>query len=261
MHSHINFGYPTAIIYGHLLVTAVVLPLALLAWFRQWAKWILVTTAILTVWSLSAFAMVRFGIDLNGRVTMPTQSFLASGTGRVLDMGAGTGRSSIMVLEARPNCTLVALDLFGEQYDKHFATDGKTQDVTQIGRERLLANFRAAGVDQRASIQPGDMRDMRFDPATFDAIVSAYSIDHLDTNGIHQSLAEAVRVLKPKGEFLLILISRDAWMNYLWSPVLGHSGTRPPARWTELLNEAGFDVAEQGAQPATLYFLARKHLP
>src|ERR1039458_4979942 len=70
-----------------------------LAWFRQWSKWILITTALLTLWSLSAFAMVRFGIYLNGRVTMPTQSFLASGTGRVLDMGAGTGRSSIMVLE------------------------------------------------------------------------------------------------------------------------------------------------------------------
>jgi SAM-dependent methyltransferase len=131
-------------------------------------------------------------------MALPTPSFLASGSGRVLDMGAGSGRSAIMALEARPKCTLVALDLFGEQYDKHFGTDGKTQDVTQIGRERLLANFRAAGVEQRASIQPGDMRHMPLEAASFDAIVNAYAIDHLNTEGIRQSLAEGARVLKPR---------------------------------------------------------------
>ena len=258
MHSHIDFGYPTLITYGHLLLTAAVLPLALLAWFRRWSKWVLIPTVVIVLWSLSAFALMRFGLDLNGRMAVPTQSFLASGTGKVLDMGAGSGRSAIMVLEARPKCTLVALDLFGEQYDKHFGTDGKTQDVTQIGRERLVANFRAAGVEQRASIQPGDMRHMPFEAASFDAIVSAYAIDHLNTEGIRQSLAEGARVLKPKGEFLLVVISKDAWLNYVWGPVLLHGGTRGPGRWTQLLNEAGFDVVEQGTQPATLYFLARK---
>jgi hypothetical protein len=37
-----------------------------------------------------------------------------------------------------------------------------------------------------------------------------------------------------------------------------HAGMRGAGRWTELLNEAGFDVVEQGTRPATLYFLARK---
>jgi hypothetical protein len=101
MHSHINFGYPTLVIYGHLLLTAAVLPLALLAWFRRWSKWVLIPVVVIVLWSLSAFALMRFGLDLNGRMTAPTQSFLASGTGRVLDMGAGSGRSAIMVLEAQ----------------------------------------------------------------------------------------------------------------------------------------------------------------
>jgi ubiquinone/menaquinone biosynthesis C-methylase UbiE len=258
MHSHINFGYPNLVIYGHLLVTAVALPLALLAWFRRWSKWVFLPAAAIAFWSLTAFAVVRFGIDMNGRMTLPAQSFLASGTGRVLDMGAGTGRSSIMALEARPNCTLVALDLFGDSYDRHFGTDRKTQDVTRIGRERLLANLRAAGVDQRASIQPGDMRQMPFEPESFDAIVSAYAIDHLDTRGVQQSLAEAARVLKPKGEFLLMVLTKDAWLNYVWGPVLLHAAMRGPGRWLEQLDAAGFDVAERGTRPGTLYFLARK---
>jgi ubiquinone/menaquinone biosynthesis C-methylase UbiE len=258
MHSHINFGYPNSVIYGHLLVTAAVLPIALLAWFRKWSKWLFIPAAAIVLWSLTAFAVVRFGLDMNGRMSLPTQSFLASGTGRVLDMGAGSGRSAIMVLEARPNCTLVALDLFGESYAQHFGADGKTQDVTEIGRQRLLANFQAAGVDQRASIQPGDMRHMPLEAASFDAIVSAYAIDHLNTKGAQQSLAEAARVLKPKGEFLLMVITKDAWLNYAWGPLLMHAGLRGAGRWTELLTEAGFDVAEQGTKPASLYFLARK---
>ena len=258
MHSHIDYGYPPLVIYGHLLLTAAVLPLALLAWFRRWSKWVSIPLAAIVVWSLTGFAVIRFGLDMNGRMALPTQSFLASGTGRVLDMGAGTGRSAIMALEARPHCTLVALDLFGAAYDMHFGTDGKTQDVTRAGTERLLANFRAAGVEQRASIQPGDMRRMPFEVASFDAVVSAYAIDHLNNEGIRQSLAEGARVLKPKGEFLLMVITKDAWLNYAWGPILMHGFTRGPGRWTQLLNEAGFDVVEQGTKPATLYFLARK---
>ncbi len=249
MHSHINFGYPNIITYGHLLVAAVVLPLALVA---------LIPAAALVLWSLTAFGVMRFGLDINGRMSLPTQSFLASGTGKVLDMGAGSGRSAIMVLEARPNCTLIALDLFGESYEQHFGADGKKQDVTELGRERLLANFRAAGVDQRASIQPGDMRHMPLEAASFDAIVSAYAIDHLTTKGAKDSLAEAARVLKPKGEFLLMVVTKDAWLNYTWGPMLMHAGMRGAGRWIELLNEAGFGVVEQGTKPVTLYFLARK---
>jgi ubiquinone/menaquinone biosynthesis C-methylase UbiE len=40
--------------------------------------------------------------------------------GRVLDIGAGTGRSSIKVLKARPQAISVALGLFGESFKQHF---------------------------------------------------------------------------------------------------------------------------------------------
>ncbi|MCX6605217.1 MAG: class I SAM-dependent methyltransferase [Acidobacteria bacterium] len=255
MRLRIDFGYPAFVIYGHLLVTLVALPLALLAYRRKWSRWILLPTLLVTIWSLASFALIRFGLDLNGRTTLPTNSFLASGAGRVLDMGAGSGRSAIMVLEARPQATLVALDLFGEEYDHHF---GASQDSQMVGRARLLSNFRAANVESRATIVAGDMRQMPLEPASFDAIVSSYAIDHLNSKGIQQSLAEANRVLKPNGEFLLMVISKDAWMNFTWGPVFFHGGTRPATRWTQLLNEANFDVPEQGTKPATLYFLARK---
>jgi ubiquinone/menaquinone biosynthesis C-methylase UbiE len=259
MHSHINFAYPWPFVYGHLLVAALAGALFALAFYRKWSTFLLVPIGALTLWAASAFVMVRFGFDLNGRATMPTQAFLQSGSGKVLDMGAGTGRSSIMILEARPNTTLVALDSFGESYVEHFGgDDAKPQQVLDEGRRRLIANLQAAGVEKRVTIQPGDMRKMPFPDASFDGIVSAYAIDHLNQEGIRSSLSEANRVLKPKGEFLLILIAKDFWLKYTFGPVLMHAGTRQASRWNDFLRDAGFEIVEQGTRPATIYYVARK---
>jgi ubiquinone/menaquinone biosynthesis C-methylase UbiE len=206
---------------------------------------------IVAIWSTAAFLVVRFVIDFNGRPSLPTQRFLHSGTGRVLDMGAGTGRSSIMVLQARRHATLVALDLFGDSYEKHFGGSESPQ-------QKLLANLKAAGVEQRALIKVGDMRDLPFEAASFDAIVSSYAIDHLNREGIKQSLAEAARVLKPGGDFLLMVIGKDPWAQFTFGPLLLHSGTRGTAWWSQRLQEAGFQVLEQGTGPITLYLLARR---
>jgi ubiquinone/menaquinone biosynthesis C-methylase UbiE len=240
-------------------VALIGLVFCLLGWFRKWSKWLLVPLGALTLWSAAAFLVVRFGLDMNGRMELPTPSFLAGGSGKVLDMGAGSGRSSLMVLEARPNATLVALDSFGEQYVLHFGTDGKRTDVMNVGQERLLANFRAAGVEGRASIQPGDMRQMPFEPATFDAVVSTYAIDHLGTRtGVGKAMSEASRVLKPGGQFLLMVLTKDFWFNFAFGPLFIHSRLPGAAIWEGFLRDAGFEVLERGTRPATLYFLSRK---
>ena len=156
-----------------------------------------------------------------------------------------------MVLEARPQTTVVALDLFAESFQRHFGRG-------ESGQERLLSNLKAAGVDQRATIQTGDMRKLPFDAATFDGVVSTYAIDHLSRDGIPVALREAARVLKPGGEFLMMVISKDFWLKFTFGPLLLHSGTRSPEGWVILLHDAGFQMVEQGPRPGTLYFLARK---
>jgi ubiquinone/menaquinone biosynthesis C-methylase UbiE len=247
----LDFAYPWWISYGHLILALLVAGLLLLGRTRRWSRWPMLLLAIVALWSAAAFVVARFVLNLNGRASLPTQAFLASGIGRVLDMGAGTGRSSIMVLEARPQTTLVALDLFGESWEHHFGHDARPQD-------RLLANLRAANVDKRAAIQSGDMRKLPFEAETFDAIVSAYAIDHLNGEGIRQSLSEASRVLKPRGEFLLMVIAKDPWLKFAFGPLLAHAGMRGSDWWTGRVAEAGFEVTEHGLRPGTLYVLARK---
>jgi SAM-dependent methyltransferase len=156
-----------------------------------------------------------------------------------------------MVLKARPQATLVALDLFGESFDQHFGP-------SQSPQQRLLANLEAAGVAQRAAIVTADMRKLPFETATFDAITSAYVFEHLNREGIQQSLAEAGRVVKPGGDFLLMLIAKEPWLQYTFGPMLMHHGLHGADWWTPRLQEAGFQVLEEGTRPVTLYLLARR---
>jgi len=182
----IDFGYPWWLSYGHLVLALVLVGLLFLVRGRISR----VLLAVLVIWSLVSFVVLRFVIDINGRASMPTQTFIESG--RVLDLGAGTGRSSVMVLEARPKVTLVALDLFGESFAGHF---GKTES----GEQKLLANLKAAGVEGRASVVKHDMRELPFEAGVFEGVVSAYALDHLGRVGINKTLREAARVLKPGG--------------------------------------------------------------
>src|SRR5262249_289613 len=150
---HIDFGYPWWLSYGHLIVVLPAAALFAIGYLRKWSIVPMVLTGAVLLWSSTAFLASRFLLDINGRGSLPTESFFRAGTGRVLDLGAGTGRSSIMVLESRPKATLVALDLFGESYNQHFGPGASPQD-------RLLANLRLAGVGGRASIQAADMRKL-----------------------------------------------------------------------------------------------------
>src|ERR1017187_3524264 len=79
MHSHINFGYSWYWTYGHLLVTAIVLPLFGLGFARKWPKLLVAILGAVTLWSVVAFLAVRFGVNMNGRMPLPTESFLPPG--------------------------------------------------------------------------------------------------------------------------------------------------------------------------------------
>ena len=246
----IDYGYPWWLTYGHLILLVPALALLWVAYKRRWSKWVMIPLAALALWSgTAAFALQAFNI--NGKPSLPTEAFLRSGSGRVLDLGAGTGRSSIMVLQARPHATLVALDLFADSFNMHFGPGTSPQ-------QRLLANLKAAGVEQRASIATADMRKRPFPAAEFDAVVSSYAIDHLSRDGTREALVEAARVVKPGGEFLLMLVYQDKWLKYTFGPLLLHGGLRGRDWWMTQVKNAGFEVLEDGVAPATLYILAQR---
>lgn len=252
MNASLDFGYPWWLNYGHLTLAAVMGGLMALGFRRRWSKLLLVFLGLVALWAGSVFLAIRFGVDINSVAPLPTENFLRSGTGRVLDLGAGTGRSSIMLLKARPKATLVALDLFGDSFDHHFG-HGETPE------QRLMTNLRSAGVADRVSIVKSDMRTLPFPNASFDGIVSAYAVDHLGSEGVTQTMAEAARVLKPGGEFLLVVINgRDPWLHYAFGPLLAHGRFRPSSWWAGQMQQAGLTIAEQGQRPTAFYVVGRR---
>ena len=241
-----DFGYSWSIAYGFVIPLALAAAIGGLALWRGWQRWVPVVAAVIVVWAVAGLFVINLVLGINRPMQIPTTRFLASGTGRVLDAGAGSGRAAIGVLLARPRATVTGLDI----YEGYWGIDDNTP-------ERFMANARIAGVADRAEARRGDVREMPFEDATFDAIVSAYAIDHLRPDGRVMALAEAARVLKPGGELLLLIVNVD-WLTWVVSPhAIAHHPKPDPADWRAMLERGGFVIEEQNTRPATLYFLAR----
>jgi len=241
-----EFGYSWYVGYGHLVPLALAAALGGLAAWRGWPRWVAVLAGVVALWAVAGLLITHL-LGINTPLELPTARFLSSGSGRVLDAGAGSGRAAVGVLLARPKATVTGLDI----YQGYWGIDDNTP-------ERFMTNARIAGVADRAEARTGDMRDMPFEESEFDAVVSAYAIDHLRQDGIVKAVAEVARVLKPRGEFLLMIVNVD-WLTQIASPhALAHHPPQDPARWRALLQRGGFAVEEEGTRPGTLYFLARK---
>jgi SAM-dependent methyltransferase len=239
-----DFGYSWSVRYAMLVPLIAAGGLAGIAVWRSWPRWVSISLVLVALWA--AAGVVILNAMLNRPMTLPTERFLTSGSGRVLDVGAGSGRAALGVLLARPHATAIGVDI----YSGYWGIDENTP-------ERFMRNARIAGVADRADARVGDMRKLPFADGQFDAVVSSYAIDHLRRAERPQAIAEVARVLKPGGEFLLMIIKVD-WRTWLVSPLLAHHPSQNPEPWRALLQEHGFTVEEEGTPFTTLYFLAKK---
>ena len=232
----------------HLAAAVVFGAVAMLTWRMRLPRWMPVLTGAAALWAAGGVAVVHGALRFNLPIELPTRAFLPSGSGRVLDGGAGSGRATLMVLLARPQSTVTAIDIFSEGY----GIDGNTPD-------RLRANATRIGVANRLEVVTGDLRKMPLPTASFDAAVSAFAIDHLNRDGMARALAEMKRVLKPQGQFLLMVIAPDTYVRYAFPFLAAHGyfGPRTPSEiWRTRLTTAGFTVQEEGRQPGALYLLS-----
>jgi ubiquinone/menaquinone biosynthesis C-methylase UbiE len=251
--SPFDFGYPWWMTWGHLVPLVVFGLLALAAWFLAWRRWTMVASGLLALWGLAGFLIVNYVMLVGQPLRLPTAQFLPAGSGQVLDLGAGSGRATLMVLQARPRSTVVALDL----YRGYWGIDDNTP-------ERLSRNAAAAGAAHRVEVQVGDMRELPFPDESFDGAVSSFAIDHLRPDDVRRALGEAARVLRPDGQLLIMNLRVDGWIRLALPALPGHGyfgRQQDTAWWRAAIAEAGFEVVEQGTQPGTQYFLGRRPAP
>lgn len=240
-----DFGYAWPWTYGHLFLSFVLAGLALLLWKRV-PRWASAIIALGMAWAFASFLIVHYGFLFTSPLKLPTEHFMANGGGRVLDIGAGSGRATIMVGTARPSVRVTALDNFSADY------------IKGNGPERLMANAREAGIDKRVDVLTADMRKIPAEAGSYDGVVSSYAIDHLNRKGIGEALAEVGRVLKPNGEFLLMIIAADAWLKFTFGPLLLHQQKISPEFWRKNIEGGGLQIVEEGRLPGTKYYLCRK---
>ncbi len=241
-----DFGYSWPVVWGQLIPIALFGGLAGLGLWLGWRRWLVITLSVPALWAAVSLVTIHV-VGINTPQRLPTEQFLASGAGRVVDVGAGSGRAAVGLLLARPHVTVTGVDI----YSGYFGIDDNTP-------ERFMVNARIAGVADRASAVVGDARELPLAAGEYDGVISSYAIDHIGRDGIPKALGEAARVLKPGGEFLLVLVNVD-WWALLTSPhAMAHHPRANPIRWRTLVETAGFEVVEQGTKPMTLYFLSRK---
>jgi SAM-dependent methyltransferase len=250
MFSAYDFGYSWVVANGLVVPLAIAVVVGAVAVWRRWPRWVPILSGLVAAWAAAGVILIHSVFGINSPMALPTERFLSSGAGRVLDAGAGSGRAAIGVLLARPGTTVTGLDI----YEGYWGIDDNTP-------ERFMLNARIAGVADRASTRTGDMREMPFPDGVFDAVVSSYAIDHLGRNGATQAIAEVARVLKPNGEFLLMIVN-VTWRTWLVSPhAIAHHPRQDPVEWRAMLEQGGFSVEEEGTGPATRYFLATRRGP
>lgn len=245
-----DFGYGWAWNYGHLIAVIPGLILAFLSWRLRWSRAITAFALAVAVWGVIGLLIVQFVMRINLPLELPTETFLSGGFGRVLDAGAGSGRSSLMVLLERPGAHVLALDL----YEGYFGIADNTP-------ERLYSNAAIAGVRDRIEARVGDVCELPLEDASQDAVVSAYVIDHLRREGVDRSLSEIRRVLRPNGQFLLLVINSDIWIRVAYPFFVHHAyygGRTNHQRWRDRLSAAGFQIVEEGTTPGTFYLLAER---
>lgn len=164
---------------------------------------------------------------------------------RVLDLGAGTGRLTQMVLTRFPNCEVVAAD-----YSETMRT-AATDPLGAFGQRSSLV-----ALDFFTENWPNEL-------GSFDAVVSAFAIHHGESNAAYRSLYERIHgVLRPGGLFINLdhvagadrassIANASAWRDYLDCDgeiesdkfILGSYMEDSPisiAEHSQLLQQAGF---------------------
>ena len=126
--------------------------------------------------------VISFGIDVKWRKKVV--NIVAEGNPKIiLDIATGTGDLAINLVETGAD-KIVGLDISAGMLD--------------VGRKKIASK----GFDEIIEMVQADSENLPFDDNTFDAITVAFGVRNFEH--LEKGLAEILRVLKPKGKFVIL---------------------------------------------------------
>ena len=82
----LDFGYPWWLSYGHITILLPALGALLLGKLRHWSIPAMAVLGLIAGWAAIALLVMR-SFNVNGEAQLPTQNFLRSDAGKVIDLG------------------------------------------------------------------------------------------------------------------------------------------------------------------------------
>jgi arsenite methyltransferase len=144
---------------------------------------------------LLAYAAVMLRSSLVGKKRVRdrlVEALALSGNERVLDAGCGRGLGLVGCAKKLTTGKAVGVDLWA------------AKDLSNNNPEAALANAAAEGVADRVEVETGDITNLPFSDAAFDAVISLTVIHNIPSRERRdQALRELVRVLKPGGRIAI----------------------------------------------------------
>ncbi|WP_372937869.1 bifunctional demethylmenaquinone methyltransferase/2-methoxy-6-polyprenyl-1,4-benzoquinol methylase UbiE [Seonamhaeicola sp.] len=126
--------------------------------------------------------VISFGIDIKWRKKV-VKLVKATNPESILDIATGTGDLAINLAETNAS-KIVGLDI--------------SSGMLEIGKEKVTKK----GLANKIEMVLGDSENMPFEDNTFDAITVAFGVRNFEN--LENGLREILRVLKPKGTFVIL---------------------------------------------------------
>ncbi|MFY0712968.1 bifunctional demethylmenaquinone methyltransferase/2-methoxy-6-polyprenyl-1,4-benzoquinol methylase UbiE [Seonamhaeicola sp. NFXS20] len=126
--------------------------------------------------------VISFGIDIKWRKKV-VKLVKATNPESILDIATGTGDLAINLAETDAS-KIVGLDI--------------SSGMLEIGKEKVTKK----GLANKIEMVLGDSENMPFEDNTFDAITVAFGVRNFEN--LENGLREILRVLKPKGTFVIL---------------------------------------------------------